>query len=479
MSMLRQATASSGLMALSLATVSCCRFLRNFILARMLLTSDFGIGATFSLTLTFLELITEMSPAKQLIQAKEGNQSVWQGVAHLIIIARGILISAALFLAAGPIAHALNVPDAIFAFQYLAIVPLLRGFVHCDVFRFQRELRLGRLSAVEAVPELVSLACAPICAWWFGNYLAFLVLVLLSAALRTILSHFVAVRPYRIAWDRSVILRFLSFGWPLMGNGLLIFLVMHGERVLVAMNMSLSTLGAYSVALGLAFTPATLLAKLHGSVALPVFSKTKEDAAKFRRSFFSSAQIMCMAAGMLAILFLIAGAWLVGTLYGERYLIASQVIPWIGLLCAMRIVRTTPSQAAIAVGDTKIALISNLSRLVSFGAAAWLLTNGFDIAWVPACGFLGELSAYLISISLLKWRHQLPVEVHLGCFATVAAAVAGVWMSARVGIEMAVIPDPLAAAIGLVAFVVLAMARWKELRSLFQMLVSTRRGVAR
>lgn len=458
-------------MATSLLVVSLCRFARNVVLARMLLPADFGVGATFTLTLTFLELITELGPAKQLIQAREGARPSWQGVAHTILAIRGALIALAIFLSAGPLSGWLGVPEAVNAFRCLALAPLMRGFEHLDFCRFQRGLRLAPLSLVEAAPAIAGLIAAPLAALAFGDYRAFLVVTLISAGGRVLVTHLVAKRPYRMAAERAVLGRFVSFGWPLVGNSLLLFLILHGERVLVASWFDLATLGAYSVALALAFTPAMMLARLHGSIALPIFSRSKTDPAAFRQTVASSSQVMCLAGGLLAVAFVMAGSWLIAVCYSEKYLIAQQVVPWIGLLCAVRVVRTTPAMMAIALGDTKIALYSNLARAASFGVAVVLLSRGADVVWAPLCGFGGELGAYLASLALLKARHAAPVEESLRCFLGAAAVVALLTAVASGGGGLDA-DSPVAATVAAVALCVFAIASGGQLREICRSLIA-------
>lgn len=471
MKTIRRASNASGTMAASMLVVTVCRFVRNVVLARLLLPEDFGVGATFTLTLTFLELLTELGPAKQLVQAKQGSQASWQGVAHSIIALRGLLIGALIFGCAPLIADGLGLPSATGAFRFLALAPLLKGFEHLDYCRFQRDLRLGRLALVEATPVFVSLLVAPLAALWLGDYRAFLVVTLVSVIGRVILSHVVATRPYALRFDRSPLRRFISFGWPLIGNGLILFFVLHGERVLVASCFDLATLGAYSVALTIGFMPAMTLARLHGSVALPVFSRLREDKEAFRGAVASSSQLACLAAGLMAIVFLTAGSWLVGVLYGEKYLISQQVIPWIGLMCAARLVRCTPSTMAIALGDTRIPLYANLARLAGFGAAAWLLYSGADVAWAAICGFAGEAAAYLASLALLKTRHGAPVDESLRCAVGVAVVVGAVAALARYAEPTIHSRSPMLAVLSALAFVALAIGSWSNLRAILRTFV--------
>ena len=371
---------ATSVMALAQLTTVACRFARNVVLARLLVPADFGVGATFAITLSFWEMITELGPRKQLVQAPDGGSEAWQGNAQLLFVVRGVILTTILFLLAPTIASYFDVHGAVAAFRWLALVPLIRGFIHCDVFRYQRNLQLGRLATYQAVPTVVGVLSAPLFALYFENYLAFLAVILVESILGTALSHVLALRAYRWNFDSSILAKFIGFGWPLIGNGLLMFSVMHGDRFLIAKYFDLDILGAFSVVFMLSLTPTMALANLHGSIALPLLvAIARRQRATAHSYCWQSAQVMCLLAGLLATLFITAGPWLVTTIYGDRYLLASAAIPWIGLMCAARLARTTVSMTAVAHGETKIPLISNFARATSF-LVAWLLaSSGYGI----------------------------------------------------------------------------------------------------
>lgn len=451
-------------MAAAQLTTVACRFLRNVILARLLVPADFGVGATFAITLSFWEMITELGPRKQLVQATEGGSNEWQGNAQLLFAVRGLILSSILFLLAPSIASYFEVPGAMTAFRWLAIVPLIRGFIHCDVFRYQRDLQLGRLASYQAIPTIVGVISAPVFALAFRNYQAFLAVILTESILGTALSHLLAQRKYQWQFDSSIVRQFIGFGWPLIGNGLLMFSVMHGDRFLIASYFDLDVLGAFSVVFMLSLTPTMALANLHGSVALPLLSRSREDKEQLHNYCWKSAQVMCLLAGLLATLFITAGPWLVTTIYGDRYLLAAAAIPWIGLMCAARLARTTASMTAVAHGETKIPLISNLARATSFLVAWFLASSGFGITTIPICGFVGELVAYSISVMLIGRRCELRTRVFYGPLCMVAVFVACAWLMTHFQLPVPGVAPPLIAALWLLALLAYCGTIWPTLR---------------
>lgn len=465
-------SATSVMSAAQLVNVV-CRFARNVILARLLVPADFGVGATFALTLSFWEMITELGPRKQMVQATEGGSEAWQSNAQLFFVVRGIVLTSIIFLFAPKIASYFNAPEATISFRLLAAVPLIRGLIHCDVFRYQRDLQLGRLAIFQAFPTILGVIVAPLFALYFKNYQAFLAVILTEAVFGTVLSHVLAQRSYRWQWDRSILASFLAFGWPLIGNGLLMFSVMHGDRFLIASYFDNDVLGAFSVVFMLSFTPTMALANLHGSIALPLLSRSREDSEQLHRYCWQSAQVMCLLAGLLATLFITAGPWLVTMIYGDRYLLATAAIPWIGLMCAMRLARTSVSMTAVAHGQTKIPLLSNLARATSFLVAWYLASHGFGLAAIPACGFVGELCAYSISVYLIGRRCDVRRQVFYGPLCLVAVFVGCAWLMTHFELPIPGIAPPLIALLWLAALIAYCGTIWPSLRQMAFAMVRT------
>ena len=138
-------------------------------------------------------------------------------------------MSIVVFLCAGPIANMFGVPETTWAFRYLALVPLFSGLQHLDPKRFQREMVYGPEVRVVVGSHLVATAAAWPLAVWLGDYSAMLYVVLLRAGTQNILTHLYAQRPYRWGFDRTALKRILSFGWPLLANGLLLFGILQGR----------------------------------------------------------------------------------------------------------------------------------------------------------------------------------------------------------------------------------------------------------
>ena len=75
-------------------------FIRNIIIARLISPNDFGIAATFVITVSLLEMISDLAAHRLLVQAKDGNEERFQETAHLLMVVRGAVNAVLLFLLA-------------------------------------------------------------------------------------------------------------------------------------------------------------------------------------------------------------------------------------------------------------------------------------------------------------------------------------------------------------------------------------------
>jgi len=398
-----------------------CAFLRNVIIARLLSPSDFGIASTFAITFFLIEMVSSLAADKLLIQAKDGDDPQFQNTVQLVLAWRGLMNAVLLFLLAGPISYLFGVPGARWAFRCLAIVPLIKGFTHLDPNRLQREMKFRPAVAVDVTSNiLVTLAALPL-GLWLRSYELMLWVLVAQAACSVILSHFVAERRYGWAWDARYLKQIFTFGWPLLINGLLMYVIFQGDRFVIGAAprlfgkspYTLADLGVYSVAFSLAMGPAMLVSNVSVSLFLPLLSRVQERRDQFERRYCVCAEVGSLVAALISIPLIVAGGWLVILIYGAKYAAAADFIGWVAAMWALRVLRAAPSVAAMARGDTRNAMVSNLVRSLALVGVLSVAAAGLPLSWIAACGFFGELLALAVNVGRLQRRHLVPAVLCL------------------------------------------------------------------
>lgn len=411
--------------------VQLCAFARNLVIARLLSPADFGVTVLFTMTFSLLEMASNLGADKLLIQAEDGNEPRFQGCIHLIHACRGVWNAVCLLLLAGPISDLFNVPEARWAFRWLAFVPLMRGLTHHDPYRVQRDMRFRPIIIVDVTSSVLATLFAILFGLWLRDYSVMLWVLILQAFLCPLVSHLVAERPYRWAFDRRYARRLLSFGWPLLVNGLLLCVTNQGDRFVIGSaqrlfpgsSYDLTALGIYSVAFSLAAAPTWVIGGVGTSLFLPGLSHAQRSREEFERRYVAFARTVCVLAALSSIPVIVGGPWLVLFFYGPDYAVAGTFIGWLAATWALRIIRMAPTLAALAKGDTINALISNVVRSVAFVGVLLVIAFGQPLTWVAACGFFGEVLATVVSLTRLDSKHGVPTGLCLK-----PAVVAGIGM---------------------------------------------------
>lgn len=399
-------------------------FVRNVIIARLIGPAEFGIAVTFAIVVALLEMISNLSADKLLVQADDGDDPQFQGTAQLMQAGRGLVLAGILFALAWPASMLFQVPEARWAFQCLAIVPLLRGFEHLDAKRLHRQMQFGPSVCVEVIPQALATALAWPLAIWLGNYTAVLWLVLGQSAAMVVVTHLVSKRKYIWTWHSNYARRIITFGWPLLINGLLMFGFMHGDRLIVGSAYTPSDLGLYSVAFLVTFTPTMLIARVGSSLTLPLLASVKNDKDQFAYRYARCAGILSLIAIVVSIPLMLVGGPLVTLAFGSQYTSIGDVVACLAAMQAIRILRVAPTLAATAVGDTRNLMIANLARTTALVGALYVAVIGGDLVLIALSGLLGESLALAVSLARLRKRQEIPVGLCLRPTGIVAIALA-------------------------------------------------------
>lgn len=407
-------------------------FLRNIAVARLVSIEDFGIAAVLAMILSVVETLSNLGIDRLIVQAPDGDDPQLQGTAHALQVARGVLGSAVLLAAATLLAAVFKIPQATWGFQVLAAVPLIRGFQHLDTVRYQREMRYGPTFWVDALPQILSLVLAVALAYWLRDYAAIVWAMLVQTLAQTMLTHLLASRPYRWVWDRLLARRVMSFGWPLMANGLLMFAIFQGDRAVVAVAFTPDVVGWYSAAFMLSMGPALLLTSVMQGLWLPTLSRSQDDPNEFQRRYVLVVQ-SCLGAGLMAAAFFaLFGPELLVGLFGEPYRSGTEVAVLLGVTQGIRVAKAGQFISSIAIGRTKDPLISNIGRGLTLALAVSLVAFGHGPFAVALAGLLGEGLSYAIAIRLWSLRREGRVTTLLPQLSATASLVGvSCWIGAN------------------------------------------------
>lgn len=375
---------------------------RNVLIARLLSIDDFGIASTFAITMALVEMASNMALDRLIVQAKDGDAPVLQSTLHSIQMIRGIAGAAFFYLIAEPIAWLFGIPEAVWAYQLLAIVPFLRGCAHLDMFRFQREMRFMPFIWTQLTAQGFSTIAAIPLVFWLNDYSAMLYAILLQQLLYSLVSHLVAERSYKLSWDIPVIRRAIRFGWPILLNGILMFVIFQGDRIIIGSDIGITELGWFSAAFTLTMAPSLVIAKTLQGFFLPQISRQEVGSTEFKFLCSVTNQISCFVGLLYVILFATVGPAIFLILYGNKYEPALSVLVLLAVMQGVRISRVGLSTIAHSIAATKIPLVANLFRISVFPITWIIVIKTSNLLAVASIAAIGEGLALVATLYLLR-----------------------------------------------------------------------------
>ena len=371
-------------------------------MARFLGPEQLGLATTLVVTAAFFDLVSDTGADRFLVQDRHGDTTQVQNLVQLVYVSRGILVAAALVVFAVPVAHFYNAPKLAKGLMVLAFSPLIFGFLHLDIRRIQRDHDFRTEAICLIAAEGTALLATAVAAWATRDFTAALYGLITRACVQVALSHLLARRPYRLGWDRDHAPRLTRFAAPLMMNGLVLFIVSQGDRVIVGNQLGVKSLGYYSVVIMLVYYPSVALAQYIHTVFIPMISRFRDLPVEQLRTSDSLGGLTLVLGVLMVVGFAIVAPPMVPILFGARFNQAAMLVGLIGILQVTRFMLFWPTTVALAMGRSSTVLVSNLAHIFAVPAALVGLRLMGGLAGIVTGYIVGEIFSVAIALVMLN-----------------------------------------------------------------------------
>ncbi|MCV6596817.1 MAG: oligosaccharide flippase family protein [Mangrovicoccus sp.] len=403
------------------------QFLRAILIARLIGIEDFGIASTFLVIAMVTQLLSNLGMQKLIVQAVDGDDPEFQAGLHGFQILRGFVSTLLLLAIAGPMARFLGNEELTWAYQMMALSPFLASFLHFDIQRLQRKMKYGPVLIANLAPRALSIPLVLPLYWIFGDFRVMLFTLLGVQAMRVIASHLVAERRFQLRFELSIMQRAFAFGWPMLLNGVLLALVIQGEKLLVGREMGMAVLAIFAMGTSLLQAPTAASMGALNQFFLPQISAVQNNDAEFQRMSMVTLQAnllvgICITLGVLAF-----GPPLVLLALGEEYLPVIPLLVFFAMVEITRASRAFTSLIALARGKTGNGLAANLPRVLSLPLSWYALIQGADLTQILFIALGAELCGWAIGMWLMHKRAGvalMPMMPNIGAFLLFLTALA-------------------------------------------------------
>ncbi|HVH76648.1 MAG TPA: oligosaccharide flippase family protein [Stellaceae bacterium] len=337
------------------------RFFRTVILAHFLSPRELGFAVALNVLLAIAWLLSDLGIDQFLMSRPPGDGSEPLAAAHSLHLAKGIVISAAIWAAAPAIAPLFGAAGHVTSFRWCAVILLVHAFAHQGVKQAQRDFRYLPEVKTMLLSRGAGLAIVYPAVLLFHDHRAMIASLLVSSLVATLASHLFAQARYRLTLTNRRILReAVSYGLPLIANGLGIAVNSQLDRALVSYWLGLGALAAFAVILNLAVAPISVALGILTTVGLPFLAQTR-NTAEWRGDGYVA---VLWLHGVIAAAYSVFVAAMLGALvpwvYGPIYQVTPPTQALIALLVWVRLNRGAPTLQMLAAGDTGRLMAGNL-----------------------------------------------------------------------------------------------------------------------
>jgi teichuronic acid exporter len=453
----------------------------TLLVARLLLPDDYGMMTAGMLFLGLADTLAEAGVGRALVQKQELTaDDLAQGFTLNLVLSAALY--GCVFVVAGQAAAYVQRADFTQFLQVLALLLLLVPFRAVSSALLERDLSLGKTSAVHLGGALVQALLVFAFAWHGWGYWALAIGAMVGRLLETLSLGYAAGWRPRLAPLGGAAAGLLRFGIHVSGGTLLWFIYSHTDSAIVVGMLGAEVLGYYSMALQLMSLPVQKLTTAANQVMYPVYCRLQTDRPRLRDWFLRLAVLQSFVAmPLLAGMALVAADGL-PLLLGARWRPA--VLP-LQILCpvgALMVISCAVPPLLNALGRPDVNLrytaLCTVVYPIAFMAAAW--THGIVgvcLVWLVlyplmAAGLI-HCTRSLTGVNVIDVvRAHLPVLAGVGimaaCVLGAQQALASAPATTRLGASIA------SGILSYTAFMLLAGRHsvladcvnvWRELRS--------------
>lgn len=409
-------------------------FVRVLLVARFLGPEYFGISVTFLLVVSTFALISDLGIEKFLIQAREGQLETAMPTLAAVLLGRGLLMGLAILLLSDWIATSFGNPELGWFYACAAIIPVIEGFRHLNPLAQQRRMQFAAYVKMQLGGLLPGVLITVAIAIATENFVAIAIGCVATSIISVALSHILARKPYRLGLDGTAAASVFAFGWPLLLNGIVIFLATQGDRIVIGTMSGMLDLSGYAAVAALTAGVSVFFARLCGNLFLPLLSEARDNLALYEeRSRTTGAACLLLISAIVFPLATLGGP-IVLLLFGPGYVSPPLLVTFLSILAAATVLRAWCVVISLSLGGTSDILTANILRVSGLVAAYFALSSGYGIVGVAACMCAGDVTATFLALFLVGRRAPAAASACIS-FGLIFAAIASLLIAVNTLID--------------------------------------------
>jgi O-antigen/teichoic acid export membrane protein len=325
------------------------------VLARILVPEDYGMYAVALVALNGLLSVNELGVSLAVVRWP-GDVARIAPTVKSVALACSFVLWIATFFAAPLFASALNAPDAVRVVQLLTLSILIDALTAVPAALMTRDFMQRERMIVDSAGFLVSSSLAVALALAGYGVYALVWSALVGNLVNALFILRYAPRRFPFGFRRSVLPELLSFGLPLALASVLVIAMLNIDYIVVGAHLGPTQLGFYLLAFNLAMWPVNMFSAPARRISLPLFARLNAGETDASAAFVPVCALLLLVTLPACVMLAMFAEPLIRIAYGDKWLPAASVLPWLTVLALVRVVGELVYDFFVALGTSLPAL---------------------------------------------------------------------------------------------------------------------------
>jgi O-antigen/teichoic acid export membrane protein len=317
-------------------------------------------------------------------------------------VVRGVLLWIVALLLTIPLAHVYsNMQGLVWIFPAVAATVLIAGFNSTALYTLNRNLMLGKLTALSIFAQVSGVVTMVGLAWHFTRTpgleqhapWALIAGSLVAQLIQTCASHFLDPKVRnRFAWDRTSAHAIFHFAKWVFVSTVLTYVILRLDHFLLARFLTQAQFGVYSIAQNFSTIMPQLVVSLGTAVMFPLLARVaRDEPSRIRAQVQKARSLVLIPAACFSALLIVLGPDLIHILYKPAYHDAGWKLQILASASFAMIIATSYGAALMALGRS--------DQIV------WLLVSmlGFLLTGVLTGQYFFGTVGFMIGLAAAEW----------------------------------------------------------------------------
>ncbi|MFD2966708.1 MOP flippase family protein [Sphingobacterium bambusae] len=305
---------------ISFVVVTIVYLLRISILTRYLDKSDFGLVAIVLMILGFTNIFADLGVSSALlsqnnVNKKEYSSLYWGGGIISILLYFVVTLSTPLF------SRFYNEPFLNTLIPVMAVDLIISAIGRQFAVFKQKDFRFKELAIIKIVSELFSLLVAAVLAYNGYGIWSLVASILVASFINSVLNFILGIKLHPLSFNLnySQTKHLYKIGFYQAGSQVLDYISSQIDILILGKMIPMADMGVYSIIKNLVLKIYSSINQIVTKVAVPIFSKLKDNTVKFREKYLEISSGIMLVNTVCYLIIMVNSSETLSLFYGSQY----------------------------------------------------------------------------------------------------------------------------------------------------------------